>query len=90
MRYLAVPSYGAMALKPPRQLYRLPPSKLAVPSYGAMALKHFLVGWSRSEANLAVPSYGAMALKHQDENGEQHERCTCSPLLRGDGPETCH
>ena len=61
---LAVPSYGAMALK---RIY-CPCSSLtdglAVPSYGAMALKprvpHPL---APSQVPLAVPSYGAMALK---------------------------
>ncbi len=62
-RALAVPSYGAMALK-----QRLPspaamrPPTLAVPSYGAMALKP--AATAHAPATLAVPSYGAMALKH--------------------------
>ncbi len=37
---LAVPSYGAMALKRWFLLFLLVCNILAVPSYGAMALKH--------------------------------------------------
>ncbi len=38
--------------------------------------------------NLAVPSYGAMALKRRHKSRDQAKQDTCSPLLRGDGPET--
>ncbi len=63
--------------------------QLAVPSYGAMALKpqqHFpQLGPSTS---LAVPSYGAMALKLSLQVNNEFAFASCSPLLRGDGPET--
>src|SRR6266849_3646383 len=41
------------------------------------------------KAQLAVPSYGAMALKPREKNDERNWIHSCSPLLRGDGPETC-
>src|SRR5713226_6432319 len=61
---------------------------LAVPSYGAMALKLQVDVNGVSGRTLAVPSYGAMALKPWVEPGQHKLRPTCSPLLRGDGPET--
>src|SRR6266852_5260169 len=88
---LAVPSYGAMALKHSQQRVAVVASKgLAVPSYGAMALKQpsgiTLVLRPRG---LAVPSYGAMALKPQRKSIARGSAWhSCSPLLRGDGPET--
>ncbi len=85
---LAVPSYGAMALKQypmPRQFVHVP---LAVPSYGAMALKPVRPGLSDRHAQLAVPSYGAMALKLANNTSSVTMKVACSPLLRGDGPET--
>src|SRR6266849_2231566 len=59
---LAVPSYGAMALKLCSDHQRSAARALAVPSYGAMALKP--AATAHAPATLAVPSYGAMALKH--------------------------
>ncbi len=41
---LAVPSYGAMALKPQLLWLLIADNPLAVPSYGAMALKR-LASW---------------------------------------------
>src|SRR6266849_7011543 len=86
---LAVPSYGAMALKPPSIGSSSSTTALAVPSYGAMALKHRLraIRLAAYQA-LAVPSYGAMALKHEFSNVVSFTSPACSPLLRGDGPET--
>jgi len=64
MFFLAVPSYGAMALKRVYPHWSDGTFPLAVPSYGAMALKPQSTRWTRKEsASLAVPSYGAMALK---------------------------
>ena len=62
---LAVPSYGAMALKLPGLLEYEHEQRLAVPSYGAMALKRMCTRCLFRYFNLAVPSYGAMALKLQ-------------------------
>ncbi len=39
-------------------------------------------------AALAVPSYGAMALKPATDEQYREWQLSCSPLLRGDGPET--
>ncbi len=61
--HLAVPSYGAMALKHHGQLRPHNRPGLAVPSYGAMALKHHGQLRPHNRPGLAVPSYGAMALK---------------------------
>src|SRR5713226_2578652 len=61
---------------------------LAVPSYGAMALKREHIGYQAAGEVLAVPSYGAMALKQRAYNYARGAKATCSPLLRGDGPET--
>jgi len=60
---LAVPSYGAMALKHAVTAGRSNNLGLAVPSYGAMALKHGRENRNENWSHLAVPSYGAMALK---------------------------
>ena len=62
---------------------------LAVPSYGAMALKpHKSCKRALEAAGLAVPSYGAMALKRAIARQHARDKISCSPLLRGDGPET--
>ncbi len=63
-------------------------SHLAVPSYGAMALKRSVDALASIRPVLAVPSYGAMALKHTAGDRDAATTATCSPLLRGDGPET--
>ncbi len=63
-------------------------SDLAVPSYGAMALKRQWGVAPQSERRLAVPSYGAMALKPGHVRPAKIVKTSCSPLLRGDGPET--
>ena len=61
---LAVPSYGAMALKRNAHPQKHTNHALAVPSYGAMALKPLVSNVLYLPLTLAVPSYGAMALKH--------------------------
>src|SRR6266849_4104621 len=54
-----------------------------------MALKRWqTLEWLRAP-DLAVPSYGAMALNRHTKPGcRQANQSSCSPLLRGDGPET--
>ncbi len=54
-----------------------------------MALKHFISTLDQIEVPpLAVPSYGAMALKLVLFHQFGKQPTPCSPLLRGDGPET--
>src|SRR6266852_5021585 len=86
---LAGPSYGAMALKLCSDHQRSAARALAVPSYGAMALKQRLPSPAAMRPpTLAAPSYGAMALKLPRCTVRPMISITCSPLLRGDGPET--
>jgi len=77
-----------MALKLPALSALCHCKSLAVPSYGAMALKRRCDAASQAAASLAVPSYGAMALKPSMMRKRTASKFTCSPLLRGDGPET--
>src|SRR5436305_714120 len=85
---LAVPSDGATALKQMGFKLRLVCRHLAVPSDGATALKHLGFELRLVCLQLAVPSDGATALKPAGSRALSDWRSPCSPLRRGNGPET--
>ena len=82
---LAVPSFGASAVKACAARARCGRRRLAVPSFGASAVKEPSSPRSpRVATPLAVPSFGASAVKVSLTASDLTSISPCSPLIRGE------